>query len=354
MEGIHQYQNYQVAYKLPKIISTKALAQKLFIEERSMCFVSGYYLKPYMNNEVKIIDCSTGGEDAHNAFLAESIPTSVYLNTSVDLVDGETSYPNGYPTKEEVIAAMQKLGMTTSDIIILYCQPDKISSMTRVFHILNSYGFSDVTILDGDIKKFKIDGYPTTPGIDYTGPESEIKDLADPTPYLSKMDEIVEFALGKRPNMQLIDMRGEESFNGHDPNLPEGCRQGHVPGAINISADIFTNEDNTFKKYYELLEIFKSHGVNPEKELVCMCKTGMSATVGYMALVFANFSGMKLYDGSWTEYGANDTPSTVAAPSFPMYYQPGMNQAPQYVLVPTNFQYAPIPDQKDHFPVYQK
>jgi thiosulfate/3-mercaptopyruvate sulfurtransferase len=276
------------------------------------------------------------------------------LDTSNELVDTTFKYPNGYPTKEQVISAMQKLGMKTSDTIVLYCQPHMYSSMTRVYHILDSYGFSDVSILDGGLLKFQQDGYPTTPGVDYTGPHSEIKDLKDPSENLIKIDEIVEFALGKKPNMQLIDARGEESFNGRDPSLPDGCRQGHVPGAINIPADSLVNDDDTFKKYPELVKIFESHGVDRNKDIVVMCKTGVSATVVNQALIFAQFSGMRLYDGSWTEYGSNDTPIASVAPSYPMYVQPTAFPTPQFIVLPTGEQYMMIPvNNNDHLPVYK-
>lgn len=352
MEQTIQYPYHQVVYKLPKVITAKTLAQNLFIEERTMCFVTGYYLRPYVNSPFRLIDCTMGGENSHKKFLDSSIPTSCFLDTSNVLCDKSSPLPNCYPTKDQVISAMDNLGVTTSDTIILYCQDHMDSSMTRVFHILTSYGFNDVSILDGGLFKFKQEGYPTVPGVDYTGPASDIKELADPSPYLIQMDEIVEFAKGNRPNMILIDARGPDSFNGHDPSLPPGCRQGHVPGAINISADLFINEDDTFKKYTELVQIFEQHKIDPSKDIVCMCKTGVSATVAYVALVMVGYSGMRLYDGSWTEYGSNDTPSAVIAPKFPMYMQPTPFVTPQYVLVPAEH-YMLLQNNKDHYPVYK-
>jgi thiosulfate/3-mercaptopyruvate sulfurtransferase len=226
--------------------------------------------------------------------------------------------------------------------------------MTRVYHILTSYGFSDVSVLDGGLLKFQQEGYPTTPGIDYTGPSSDIQDLADPTPYLIKMDEVVEFALGKKPNMQLIDARDPSQFNGQDPSLPSGCRQGHVPGAINIPASTFINAtDDTFIKYNAIIDVFNSHGIDPNKDIVVMCKTGVSATVAYIALVFAGYSGMRLYDGSWTEYGSNDTPSTPVIQKMPIYVQPSMMPVPKYIILSSGEQYMAIKDDKGHLPVYQ-
>ena len=354
MEIISQHPHYQIVYQAPKVVSPKAVAQKLFIEERTLCFVTGYYLKPFCNSDFKLVDCSMGGDAAHQKFLEAAIPTAVFLDTSNDLCDKSSELINAYPTKDQVIAAMDHLGLKTSDAIILYSQPHQDSSMTRVFHILTSYGFPNVTVLDGGLLKYTQDGYPVAPGIDYTGPESDIKDLADPTPYLIKMDEIVDFALGKKPNMQLIDARSPDQFNGNDPNLPPGCRQGHVPGAINISASLFVNpDDDTFLKYDDLIKLFESHGIDRNKDIAVMCKTGVSATIAYMGLTMAGYSGMRLYDGSWTEYGSHDTPSATVAPKMPLYIQPSMMPVPQYVIVPSGgHQYMAIQEDKGHLPVY--
>lgn len=123
MEVAAQYPHYQVVYKMPKKITAKTLAQHLFIEERTMCFVTGYYLRPYVKNEFKLIDCTMGGDSAHQGFLANSIPTAVYLDTSNDLCDKSSGLPNTYPTKDKVIETMQHLGIKTSDTVVLYGQP---------------------------------------------------------------------------------------------------------------------------------------------------------------------------------------------------------------------------------------
>lgn len=354
MESYQLNGYYQPANTTPKIISAKAIANELFIEERTFCIVTGYYLRPYISNKFRLIDCTMGGEGAHGKFTECAIPTAVYLDTSNHLVDKTSKYPNTFPTKEQVIEAMQNLGIKTDDNIVLYGQDHMVTSMTRVYTILSSYGFSDVSILDGGIYSYKKQGYPTTPGMEYTGPKSEITDLKDPSAHLMKMDEIVEFAKGNKKNMQLIDLRDSESFNGRDPNPFPGSRQGHVPGAINIPASSFINEDDTFKKYSEIIQIFEANGVNWTKDLVVMCKTGVSATVGFMALTFIGHKGMKLYDGSWSEYGSNDTPSTPVVPEYPMYFHSGMIPTPQYYVVPSGDYYMALQGDKDHYPVYYK
>lgn len=353
MESLSYPAYYAYTKPIPKI-SPEALARTIFFEEKLFCFTTGYYLKPYAASEMKILDCTMGGAGAHSSFYETAIPNANFLDTSNDLCDKTSKYPNTYPTKEIVIATMDKLGCTTSDTIVLYSQPHSDQSMTRAFHILHSYGFTDVFVLDGGLLDYTMKGFPTTKGIDYSGPSSDIKELVDPTPHLIKMDEIVDFALGKKPNMQLIDCRSQQQYDGQDPSLPPGCRQGHVPGAINIPADLFINaSDDTFLKPDDIMTLLASKGVDTTKDLAVMCKSGVMATVGALALLFVGYTGARLYDGSWTEYGSNDTPSAQLSYQYPMYVQPSVTPTPIIYVLPSGEQYMAINNDQNHYPVYQ-
>ena len=341
--------------KALKRISAKTVAERLFIKEATMCFFTEYYVKPYIKNEFRLIDCTMGGDKSHEEFYKVSIPTSCYLDTSKEMVNPDSIYPNGFPTKQQVIDAMQDLGVSKSDTIVLYSQPHRDSSMTRVWVILNSYGFEDVSILDGGLLKFQQDGYPTTPGIDYTGEKSIISNLNDPDSYLIKMDEIVEFAKGQKPTMQLIDTRDEKSFHGHATDNIPGCKQGHVPGAINIPASNFINESNdTFKLYPELVKLFDSYGIDRSKDIVVMCRTGVAATVGFMSLFFAQYPSIRLYDGSWSEYGSNDNPIDTLEARMPMYYQPTLVPTPHIIVLHKGEKYVGIPIDQPNYSVYRR
>ncbi|CAI2371175.1 unnamed protein product [Moneuplotes crassus] len=293
---------------LLKALGSKAIMMYLFIS-----IVTAVCLNPYQNKEPKIIDCTMGGESAHQEFLKKSIPTAVFLDTSRHLFDTGSDGLHPYPTKEQVITAMQNIGVTLDDKIVLYSQSGKHMSTARVYHILKAYGFHDVTVLDGGLHKYIQDGHPTVPGVDYSGPPSVIEDLADPSPYMIDMDEIIEFAHGNRPNMQIIDSRDIESYYGKDPGLLAGylpgVKQGHVPGSINIPYYHFIDPvDQTFLEPLEIEQILVSYGIDKTKDIVLMCRTGNTSKILYLILEIAGYSDVKLYDGSWYEYGAGNGP----------------------------------------------
>lgn len=86
-------------------------------------------------------------------------------------------------------------------------------------------------------------GYPTKNGTDYTDRKTSISNMYDPSKNVIKVCEIAGIALGKIPDVQLIDNRPANAFIGEATDNIEGCRQGNVPGSINIPPDEFTNSE---------------------------------------------------------------------------------------------------------------
>ena len=112
---------------------------------------------------------------------------------------------------------------------------------------------------------------------------------------------------GKHNDYQLLDLRPANEFTGElNANIP-GCRPGHVPWAINISMSEFFHQDTqTFKTVEELEKIFEKYRIDKNKKTITMWKTGVAASVGRFVISELGFKDVKLYDGSWSEYGSLD------------------------------------------------
>ncbi len=104
---------------------------------------------------------------------------------------------------------------------------------------------------------------------------------------------------------QLIDARSEQRFLGlqHEPR--KELKSGNIKGSINLPFQKLLEENRTFKKKEELIEIFKAKKVSVEKEMAFTCGSGVTACV--LGLANSIISGKKpvIYDGSWAEYGLN-------------------------------------------------
>ena len=102
---------------------------------------------------------------------------------------------------------------------------------------------------------------------------------------------------------QLIDARGESRFLGLQPEPRQELRSGNIQGSINLPFINLINQDRTFKKKDELVNIFKSKEIELEKAMAFTCGSGITACI--LGLANSIISGKKpiIYDGSWAEYG---------------------------------------------------
>ena len=48
-------------------------------------------------------------------------------------------------------------------------------------------------------------------------------------------------------------------------------------------------------------------GLDKSKPTITYCWTGVSATAVYLALKEQGFTDVRLYDGSWSEFGSNES-----------------------------------------------
>ena len=88
------------------------------------------------------------------------------------------------------------------------------------------------------------------------------------------------------------------------PELRKELKSGNIEGSKNLPfTALINNADRTFKNKEELSSIFKSNGIDADKEIVYTCGSGVTACI--LGLANSIISGKKpiIYDGSWAEYG---------------------------------------------------
>ena len=57
------------------------------------------------------------------------------------------------------------------------------------------------------------------------------------------------------------------------------------------------------KSNEEIIAIYKAGGIDTSKPIINTCGSGMTACVNDLALNLIGHTDLRLYDGSWTEYG---------------------------------------------------
>jgi thiosulfate/3-mercaptopyruvate sulfurtransferase len=86
----------------------------------------------------------------------------------------------------------------------------------------------------------------------------------------------------------------------YDGLVVRASRRGHIPSAINI--DWINNlENEKFKDHEKLSHLYSF--IPMDKEVITYCQGGYRAANTYLILKKLGYSNVKMYLGSWGEWG---------------------------------------------------
>lgn len=254
-----------------------------------------------------ILDAShhlpAAGRDALAEFAAGHIPGAQFLGLA-SLFDAGSSVPYAVPTPDQLAARLGLLGVEAGDTIILY-DDSAIRTSARAWFLLRACGWDNVAILDGGLAKWRGEGRPLEIGANHPVPVAPIH-LAPVRGVRSKaqmLDNLESRA------QQMLDARSADRVFGTGIDPVHGGPNGRIPGALNLPFTEVLNADGTYKSPDELRAAFTAAGIDLARPIVTTCGSGVTASVLLFALHLIGVDDAALYDGSWSEWGADpDTP----------------------------------------------
>ncbi|MYI41821.1 MAG: sulfurtransferase, partial [Chloroflexi bacterium] len=87
---------------------------------------------------------------------------------------------------------------------------------------------------------------------------------------------------------------------------------GHIPTAINLPRSVLVADDLTLKPADELRLVMEGSNIDLNAEdCVLYCNSGVSATYGMLAMEVLGAKNLRIYDGSWKDWGSD--PATPKA-----------------------------------------
>ena len=261
--------------------------------------------------DVTIVDSSwfmpSLGRNARAEYLQAHIPRARYLDID-EVSDRANPAPHMLPTAEQFAASMETLGVGSGDRIVVY-DNSPTRTAARGWFMLRHFGARDVAVLDGGFQKWTAEGRPTESG---EPPPRTARFAAKPND-----SEIVtkQQILSGEVMTPILDARGAGRFEGADPDPRPGVERGHIPGACNLPFAALYNDDGTFKPPDEIRRLFAAADVDPTRPFVATCGSGVTANSLIFAAHLLGHAGNKLYDGSWSEWGADPATPKALGPA---------------------------------------
>jgi thiosulfate/3-mercaptopyruvate sulfurtransferase len=259
--------------------------------------------------DVVVVDCSwfmpSSGRSGREEYLQAHVPGARYLDID-ELSDRSNPAPHMLPSAADFGAAMERLGVGRGDRIVVY-DNSPVRTAARGWFMLRHFGARQVAILDGGFQQWLAEGRPTQSG---DPPHRSAQFDAD------ERDEIVtkgELLAGAQP--PLLDARGKGRFDGTQADPRPGVAAGHIPGARNLPFTALYDKDGRFRSRDEFRRLFAEAGIDPARPFTASCGSGVTANSLIFAAHLLGNDSTRLYDGSWSEWGADPATPKVVGPA---------------------------------------
>jgi thiosulfate/3-mercaptopyruvate sulfurtransferase len=230
------------------------------------------------------------------------IPGAAFVDWVREITDPDDPHHAQIAKPDRYAAAMSRAGIAENSFVVAYDDAQGMFA-ARLWWSLNYYGHTQVAVLDGGWQKWLAEGRPVTSAASAIPPTPFV---ARPRPEWKRtaaqvLHNLPAFAEGQK---LLLDARSPAEFGGQ---ASRAKRAGHIPGASNLPRTALNNPDGTLLPADQLRAKFEALGVREDSEVVTYCNGGVSASYALLALRIAGFGNSANYDGSWKEWGNDET-----------------------------------------------
>ncbi len=233
------------------------------------------------------------------AYAAGHIPGALNLPIGGGYYIKDSNDPRFVMPPDQFEVLMESLGISDGTQIIAY-DDDGGHQAARIWWVMEYYGHpNSVRLLNGGWNMWVRARRPTTvrlprvnPGLITPRVNASLKASADDV--LKAKDTII------------MDVRSREEYEGID-NRPNK-HHGHAPSAKHLewTCSVDPDSDKAFCPADNIKGFYQKLGITPSTSVITYCQGGVRAAQAMFALKLLGYDNVRLYDGSWAEWGNRD------------------------------------------------
>ena len=260
--------------------------------------VSATWLAEHLDDDdLVVVDSrwSLDGGPARSAFEEGHIPSAVFADLDVDLSAPASPDAGRHPlpTPEAFAGAMSRLGIGDQTRVVVYDDAGGVIA-ARLWWMLDVLD-RPAAVLDGGLAAWDgvlAAGEPEPAGATFT---------ASPWP-ANRVITKADLAASLGGAMTILDARAPDRYAEGGPVDP---RPGHIPGARNAPAGA-NLDDGRFRDADSLADHYRELGADGD-DVVAYCGSGVTACADLLGRRLAGLPDAKLFVGSWSQWGADET-----------------------------------------------
>ena len=251
-------------------------------------------------SDLRVIDATiflpNSGRDARAEHEAAHIPGAVFFDIE-EISDTANALPHMLPSEHKFASRMQSLGLGDGNRFVVY-DNSPLHSAARAWWMLKIFGAHYVALLDGGLQKWRAEGRPLAAG-------REQHRHGHFTAFLDRRAVVDKEQVLALAGEEVVDARPASRFAGADAEPRPGVEPGHIPGSKSAPQSEFFNPDHSWKRGDALRALFDAAGVDLARPMVTTCGSGVTAAVVLFGAHLLGKHDVRLYDGSWSEWGAD-------------------------------------------------
>ena len=249
------------------------------------------------------------------------VPNSLFFDFEKDFADKESELSNMMPSSSAFQLSAQKLGLNIDDEIVIYDDFGNFCA-SRAWFMLLSMGFRNVKTLDGGLPEWVKSGFSTDSSLTKPSAQSNVQvkpsmdyRFVDADYICAALSECSSAPISEsstestsKPRAtlcpQIIDARSLGRYSGTEAEPRANMRSGHIPRSLNIHYASL-QDVGMFKPAADLAAIFDDNNIVLNQEIITSCGSGVTACIVAQAAYSLGASNIKVYDASWSEWGAS-------------------------------------------------